>query len=54
MGQATTSQSNISPAQAANKPWVPTFLASQPPTAPPAKKPRDCRVLYTPSAAPRA
>src|SRR6185436_14307922 len=53
MGQATTSHTSIMAAQAPNSPAQPTFLANQPPTAPPAKNPRDCSVLYTPSAAPR-
>ena len=48
------SQTTIRPAQVANSPGIPTCLVSQPPTAPPAKKPSDWRVLYTPRAAPRA
>jgi hypothetical protein len=31
-----------------------TPLTNQPPSAPPVKKPRDCKLLYTPSAVPRA
>src|SRR4051812_2292183 len=45
MGQATTSHTTISAAQVANRPAIPTCLDTQPPTAPPAKKPSDWRVL---------
>ena len=54
IGQATTSHSSIRPPQAMKSISTPWTLIIQPPTAPPTKKPSDCSVLYTPSAAPRA
>ena len=54
MGQASSNHNSVRPAQVANTPLCPQCLANQPPAAPPTKKPTDCSVLYTPSAAPRA
>ena len=53
MAQATANQTPINSAQHKNKPGVPPPLANQPPNAPPAKMPSDCKVLYTPNAEPR-